>query len=73
MRWFFGKEEIEREIIAHEIFHSVNQVKFLDIIIKLDIIKAYDKVKWDFLIKGLSKIGFFYKMVQIDSLIPKDS
>lgn len=41
-----GKETIEGALIAPEILHSISIYKLEAIIIKLDMMKAYDKVSW---------------------------
>lgn len=32
----------------HEIFHETKRKKQIEVILKLDLEKAYDKVNWDF-------------------------
>jgi len=45
-------------VILHEILHETKRKKQIGIILKLDFEKAYDKVKWSFLIHCLAARGF---------------
>lgn len=49
---------VEGIIIAHEAIHFVCIAKADIMIVKLDIQKAYDKVRWNFLFAVLQKFGF---------------
>ena len=52
-----GMEAIEGSLVG-EVLHSINNSKSSHFFIKLDIIKAYDRVHWDILFKVLCKFGF---------------
>ena len=44
-----GRETIDNALVAHEVLHSINSNQSANFIIKLDMMKAYDKVFWKFL------------------------
>lgn len=56
-----GRETPKGEIIAHEVLHSIKDSAFPSFIIKLDMMKAYDRVDWDFVIQVLQRFGFSLK------------
>lgn len=43
--------------VAQEGFHSIKVKKIKSLVLKLDLIKAYDRVSWDFLRLVLLQIG----------------
>lgn len=47
--------------MAHETLHSIIAKKVPSIIVKLDMMKAYNKVNWSFLRKVMFKFGFSTK------------
>lgn len=53
-----GKETMEGAIVSHEALHSINTSSLSNFIIKLDMMKAYDKICWEFLFKVLHKFRF---------------
>jgi hypothetical protein len=53
-----GRDTTEGAMVAHEVLHSINTRKSSNFVIKLDIMKAYNKVNWTFLINVLKKFGF---------------
>lgn len=53
-----GTSIYEGIILAHEAIHSIHLSKKENMMIKVDIRKAYDKVNRDFLLKVLEKFGF---------------
>lgn len=57
-----GREMVEGENIAHEVLHSISTHKITALIIKLDMMKAYDRVNWDFLMDIFHKLGFDKKI-----------
>ena len=52
-----GIETMEGALVAHETLHSNNSHQIPSFVIKLDMVKAYDKVNWNFLFKVLLKFG----------------
>lgn len=52
-------ETYEGEILTHDVLHTITTSKLPSFIVKLDMMKAYDKVDWKFLNNVLSKFGFF--------------
>lgn len=56
---FVPHREISNNIIlAGETIHSMNRKRLLGMIIKLDISKAYERVRWPFLLELLKRFGF---------------
>ena len=53
-----SRETMEGALVAHEVLHSINSNQSSNFVIKLDMMKAYDKVCWKFLFQVLSKMGF---------------
>lgn len=53
-----GKETMEVALVAHEVLDLVDFYYLPTFIIKLDMMKVYDKLNWEFLFKVLKKIGF---------------
>jgi ribonuclease HI/exonuclease III len=53
-----GREALEGALVAHETLHSIKTHRIQSFIIKLDMMKAYDRLRWDFLFKVLDKFGF---------------
>lgn len=51
------------EMTLHEILHETKKQKEIEIILKLDFEKAYDKVRWEFLFYCLYKRGFCSKWI----------
>ena len=49
---------MEGTLVAHETLHSISIGKTPNFVIKLDMMKAYDRVCWNFLFKVLHKFGF---------------
>ena len=45
-------------ILSHEIIHSLKDTKKVSMLIKLDLSKSFDKLKWDFMKKILKAFGF---------------
>jgi ribonuclease HI len=68
---FVANRSIQDSIlVAHEAFHYLKhrkKGKRVDMAIKLDLNKAYDRVEWDFLLAVLIKMGFDRKWVNIIS------
>ena len=52
------RETMEGALIAHEVLHSINSNQSSNFVIKLDMMKAYNRVYWKFLLQVLSKMGF---------------
>lgn len=58
-RFVQGRCIIENVLMVQEIFVEImKRGKIPNLVIKLDIMKAYDKVKWLYLLKLLRKMGF---------------
>ena len=53
-----GIETMEGALVAHETLHSINSHQLPSFVIKLDMVKVYDKVNQNFLFKVLLKFGF---------------
>lgn len=51
-------ETKEGGIFAHEVLHSISVQKCPTMILKLDIMKAYNRVEWNALNVVLSRLGF---------------
>lgn len=52
------RETSEGAIVAHEVLHSISTQKYPTMILKLDMMKAYDRVEWNVLKFVLSRLGF---------------
>lgn len=52
------RETTEGEIVEHEVLHSISVHKCLAMILKLDMMKAYDRIEWNVLKVVLSRLGF---------------
>ncbi|XP_049396567.1 uncharacterized protein LOC125860610 [Solanum stenotomum] len=54
-----GRSITENILLAHEIIRDINRRnKNVNVVVKLDMAKAYDRVSWIFLTKVLRKFGF---------------
>ena len=53
-----GRETIDGALVAHEVLHSINSNQSANFIIKLDMMKAYDRVCWKFLFQVFLRMGF---------------
>jgi hypothetical protein len=61
---------MEEVIILHETIHELHRKKHSGVIFKIDLEKAYNKVKWPFVRKVLEMKGFSRQWCQwIDSII----
>ncbi|RVW96427.1 hypothetical protein CK203_029768 [Vitis vinifera] len=58
-----GRQILDASLIANEVIDSWQKRKEKGLICKLDIEKAYDCIKWNFLMKVLQKMGFGTKWV----------
>jgi hypothetical protein len=59
-----GRYILEGVIILHETLHELRVKKMQGVILKLDFEKAYDKVRWNFMIEVLRKKNFPEKWVE---------
>jgi hypothetical protein len=59
-----GTYILEGVIILHETLHELRVKKMQGVILKLDFEKAYDKVRWNFMIEVLRKKNFPEKWVE---------
>ncbi|XP_059073156.1 secreted RxLR effector protein 78-like [Cryptomeria japonica] len=55
---------VDSFILVSEVIHSIYKEKQKDMVIKLDVAKAYDWVVWDFLICVLKRFGFPNKWIE---------
>ena len=53
-----GRKILDVIVIATEVIHSMTKSKEKAMFIKLDMAKAYDRVRWSFLRRVLSAFGF---------------
>lgn len=54
-----GRNIIENVLLAEEIILNIRlRGKLANVVLKLDMAKAYDRLRWSFLIKVLEKMGF---------------
>src|SRR6266540_4947971 len=53
-----GRNILEGVVILHETIHEMHRKKLRGVILKIDFEKAYDKVKWPFLMQTLRMKGF---------------
>ena len=60
-----GRQILDAVITTHEIIHSMEKNKRPRMTFKLDISKAYDKVKWDFLYDVRKRVGFNDKVINL--------
>lgn len=49
---------MEGALVDHEVLHSIQSNNTSSFVVKLDMMKAYDKLNWPFLFKVLRKFGF---------------
>jgi len=59
-----GRNILERVVILHEIIHELHRKNQSGVILKIDFEKAYDKVKWNFLLQSLRMKGFSSKWIE---------
>jgi hypothetical protein len=45
-------------IQAHELIHTLKLQKRGGMIIQLDLVKAYEKIRWDYMVRTLEAFGF---------------
>ena len=53
-----GRQILDALLIANEVIDSMMKKKEKGILCKLDIVKAYDQINWNFLFSILQKMGF---------------
>ena len=69
-----GRNILEGVVILHETIHELHRKNLSGVIFKIDFEKAYDKVKWNFLLQMLRLKGFSPKWIEwIKSFISDDS
>ena len=59
-----GRQILDAALIANEAVDSVLRRKEKGILCKLDIEKAYDHIRWDFLLQTLERMGFGPKWIR---------
>ena len=57
-----GRNILEGVVILHETIHEMHRKKLSGVILKIDFVKAYDKVKWPFLTTDPSDERFLSQM-----------
>lgn len=60
-----GHHILDATITTHEILYSMDRHNNANMSLKLDILKAYDNVIWDFIPKFLAKFGFDHGVVNL--------
>ena len=58
-----GRQILDAVLIANEAVDSILRKKEKGILCKLDIEKAYDNIKWDFLLQIMERMGFGSKWI----------
>ena len=58
-----GRQILDAVLIANEAVDSILRRKEKGILYKLDIDKAYDHIRWDFLLQMLERMGFGSKWI----------
>lgn len=65
-----GRNILEGVVVLHETVHELHRKKLNGVIFKVDFEKAYDKVKWPFLLQTLRMKGFSPKWISwVESFI----
>jgi len=59
-----GRNILEGVVILYETVHELHRKNLSGVIFKIDFEKAYDKVKWNFLIQTLRMKGFSQKWIK---------
>ena len=59
-----GRNVLEGVVILHETIHELHRKNQSGVILKIDFEKAYDKVKWNFLLQSLRMKGFSSKWIE---------
>ena len=59
-----GRQILDAALIANEVVDSVLRRKEKGLMCKLDIEKAYDHIRWDFLLQTLERMGFGPKCIR---------
>ena len=54
---------LDAALIANEVIDSLLKRKESEVLCKLDLEKAYDRINWDFLLSVMQKMGFGEKWV----------
>lgn len=61
---FIKKEYCKKYLLAQEIIRDINKRnQFINMVVKLDMTKPYDRVSWVFLIKVMEKFGFLERVI----------
>ena len=59
-----GQNILEGVVILHETVHELHRKNQSGVIFKIDFEKAYDKVRWNFLIQTLQLKDFSHKWIE---------
>lgn len=61
-----GRNIVENFMLSRELLMDIDRpVRGHNIILKLDMAKAYDRMEWDFILKVLKKFGFGYRFTSL--------
>lgn len=74
LRWIFveqfgfleNRQILDAIGVAQETLHYIKSKKMSSIILKLDLVKAYDRVNWDFFASGSFTGGFKFAIDELD-------
>lgn len=65
-----GRQEAESIMLVHEVHHTIKYDSSKGMILKLDFEKAFDTVRWDFLLHTMDRLGFGKKWIMwIENLL----
>ena len=53
-----GRQILDSVILAHEVIHSLQKTKTPGMLLKLDLSKAFDKIRWEYMRAMLLAFGF---------------
>ena len=62
-RFVEGRQILDNIIQAHELIHTLKLQKRGGMIIQLDLVKAYDKISWHYMVKTLEAFIFTQHLI----------